>query len=913
MSAARDWRFVAALAAIVVVGAGLRFYRLDELPPGLAFDEAWEGIDGARILAGARPRFLPENNGREPLFAYTVAPWIALVGQTPLAVRAAAATWGTLTVLAMAGLGGAFGGRWVALTAGGLVAASYWPLHLSRVGIRPGALPPLEALAMAGLLLALGWQGAGIRRWVFAAAGGAALGLSLYTYLPARLMVPICALAVLAAAVRDWRRALAVGAVTFGVAAVIVAPLARHYQREPEDFLGRSGQVTVMNAIRTGADAREVLTENLVATLGALCCQGDAQARHNLPGRPIFDPLSLLLFLGGLALMARRRAVVVLVWLVVMLVPAWLSDSAPHQLRMVGALVPLYLVAAAGLAWAIEGVRRAPHGLLAGALLLVGGLTARDYFWRFGEPAVSAAPFDADVVAIAGALGDREAIVGPIEPDHPTLRYLGKRPLTFPVAGLPLVAGPVEYLLRDDASVRAVAEAYPGAAWDQVTVAPPVRAVTGNSSGVPTVPPSWGGVMRARVAAGAMPRAPTASRPVAAVFGPISLVGFDAGTAAAGAELPLRLYWRADTAPGERLTASVHLVDASGRAWAQEDLEPGAGGLPTDGWRAGQITLDDRRLPLPPGIPPGEYALRVGLVRAGGGRLPLKGGGDFATLAPVSVTRGAGRLNLWRLQYERIEQEMVAGGQRVRLVGARIDRARVEAGETVPVLLLWEWAGRAPGLRAQLLPDERALPVGGGRPIDQWQPGELVQERRDLPIAADIAPGREDLILRVVAADGAQSSPVRLGAVEVTSRPRVFERTTPSQRIGVRFGDFAELAGFDVSASSVRPGGSLRVRLHWRALATPVESYVVFLHLVDEKDQVRAQVDSPPATGRAQTPTWLPGETIVDERELVLPIDTPLGRYRLAAGLYLPVGGARAQLFGTSGDRALFGEVQVTP
>src|SRR2546423_430897 len=59
---------------------------------------------------------------------------------------------------------------------------------------------------------------------------------------------------------------------------------------------------------------------------------------------------------------------------------------------------------------------------------LTGLLTARDYFVRFADPAVSAAPFDADVAAIARALtAERSAgraLVGPIEPDHPSLRYL---------------------------------------------------------------------------------------------------------------------------------------------------------------------------------------------------------------------------------------------------------------------------------------------------------------------------------------------------------------------------------------------------------------------------------------------------------------------------------------------------------
>src|SRR5207253_8278751 len=132
------------------------------------------------------------------------------------------------------------------------------------------------------------------------------------------------------------------------------APLAAHFVRHREDFLGRSDQVTVMNAIRTGADAREVLTGNLVATVDALWLRGDAQARHNLPGRPIFDPLGVLLFLIGLGALLRRlrstASLTVLAALIVMLVPAWLSDSAPHQLRIAGALPALYLIAAVGLA-----------------------------------------------------------------------------------------------------------------------------------------------------------------------------------------------------------------------------------------------------------------------------------------------------------------------------------------------------------------------------------------------------------------------------------------------------------------------------------------------------------------------------------------------------------------------------------
>src|SRR5262249_50282092 len=159
---------------------------------------------------------------------------IALLGQTPLAVRAAAALWGIATIPAMALLGGALGGRRLALAVAAIVALSYWPLHLSRVGLRPVALPSLEAAGVALLFFATaptsfplplgegrgegvsggaGSLGAatsrpGLRphpgllpegegtssRRLLAIGAGVALGLQLYTYLPARLTLVVALL-----------------------------------------------------------------------------------------------------------------------------------------------------------------------------------------------------------------------------------------------------------------------------------------------------------------------------------------------------------------------------------------------------------------------------------------------------------------------------------------------------------------------------------------------------------------------------------------------------------------------------------------------------------------------------------------------------------------------------------------------
>jgi hypothetical protein len=48
------WMFLAAFLAVCLVAAGLRFYRLSELPLGLHYDEAANGILAGEIARGLK-------------------------------------------------------------------------------------------------------------------------------------------------------------------------------------------------------------------------------------------------------------------------------------------------------------------------------------------------------------------------------------------------------------------------------------------------------------------------------------------------------------------------------------------------------------------------------------------------------------------------------------------------------------------------------------------------------------------------------------------------------------------------------------------------------------------------------------------------------------------------------------------
>lgn len=96
-----------ALLTIILLAAGLRFYKLGINPPGLYWDEAVFGYDAYSILKTAHDhhgQFLPlffESFGdwKLPVYHYLLVPSIAIFGLTEFAIRFPSALLGTLTVI----------------------------------------------------------------------------------------------------------------------------------------------------------------------------------------------------------------------------------------------------------------------------------------------------------------------------------------------------------------------------------------------------------------------------------------------------------------------------------------------------------------------------------------------------------------------------------------------------------------------------------------------------------------------------------------------------------------------------------------------------------------------------------------------------------------------------------------------
>jgi 4-amino-4-deoxy-L-arabinose transferase-like glycosyltransferase len=113
-------------------------------------------------------------------------------------------------------------------------------------------------------------------------------------------------------------------------------------------------------------------------------------------------------------------------------------------------------------------------------------------------------------------------------------------------------------------------------------------------------------------------------------------------TPAPGGTLRLALEWRTPVEVQDSYVVFTHLVGQDETLWAQYDSVPGGGLLPMTSWVPGEPVRDRFAMRLPNDLPPGAYALRIGLYHPESG-LRLRAvagpevGPDYAVLAHVVV------------------------------------------------------------------------------------------------------------------------------------------------------------------------------------------------------------------------------------------------------------------------------------
>lgn len=635
-----DW---APVLGLMLLAGALRFYELGSWPPGLYHDEAFNGLDALRVLAGERPLYFAANHGREPLYIYLTALSIDWLGRSVYALRLPAAVIGVLAVPAAYWAARGLFNRRVALLAAAFMTVTLWPVHLSLIGLRAGLLPLFAALTI----------GAGVRAYRSGRApdwltAGAIYGLSFYTYLASRftpVVLVIFGLTLIAArrAKRLWPGAL----IFLAAAALVAAPLAITALNNWDVVMGRPGDVSIFNPAINGGDATGTFIRSLAGALGMFNFQGDSIARHNVPYRPVFDALVTIVFIFGfvrliqgasqttrstsvalpdflqpdrssaaerLPLPHQGPARFVLIWLAVMLLPTVLAEDAPHFLRAVGVLPVAMIVPAVGLdtllRWFEARDRRTLGYALAAALLIAStAITIGDYR-RYALDPETAHAFEAAGTQLAAEARSsilnrqRVAIDQRFERDWASVPFLLGR--SYQAIGddgrLPDATAPHVLFLWPYDTER-------GAWWRTLASFQGPRTVrvnAGPSARGDLDPQPHTAYLRVQV------------DPQSIAFTPEAV--FDNGVELLGHSIQalddgrwrVQTLWRSDGSATGTPTFFVHLL-LSNQQVATRDGDSGDGFYPLTAWRPGDVIIDERTLDVPPGADPAKLLVEVGL------------------------------------------------------------------------------------------------------------------------------------------------------------------------------------------------------------------------------------------------------------------------------------------------------------
>ena len=620
---------------ILLLAAGLRLYRLDAVPPGLTHDEANNVYDAASVLRGARPAYFPVAQGKEPLYLYNVALTMALLGPTPFAMRLTSAWWGLLLVaLTYAWARRAFDRPTALWTATGL-ALSFWGVSTSRLGLRAITLPALFTAALLALVADRRWTTANRRpliaiRYLLP---GLFLGLTLYTYLAARLLPAIPLLFGLYLLLTDrqrwWQRWRPWG-VSLLIAALVAAPLFAYLQAHPSAEI-RIGQLDQPLRLLLKGDPGPLMAK-IYEGLHLFSLRGDGFIPYNIPGRPLLDPLTSLLFYAGLLIALRRwrepAHALALLWLVVGFFPALATGVDAAHLRAIAAQPVLYLFPALTLERLRTGGpgRAAPRLAVPILVLLafapVAFLTLRDYFLRWPNDRDVRVHYHVDLMAIAeavrrgpeeepvaissfypGQYHDPRILQAVLGEAGPPLRWFdGRQALYLPPASAARLILPQAVPLDDAlwALVRPHATLL-----ERVELRPddfdPAFAIYRWS------PEETLAALQPRLEAPLRP-----DRQPVAVGASLTFLGYRLqGEPSAGQTLLLLTLWQVEAPlpPDRDAVLFTQLLDGQNQVVAQQDRLD----APSWQWQPGDRFLQLHRLTLPADLPPGTYTLITGV------------------------------------------------------------------------------------------------------------------------------------------------------------------------------------------------------------------------------------------------------------------------------------------------------------
>jgi hypothetical protein len=324
--------------AIITLAAGLRFYRINQIPYGFYWDEAAITYNAWGLAVWNRDEFgnkLPISfksfgDYKAPLLIYLLGGIYKLTGLHPEYLR---------ILIALSGIGSVviiyfISPKKLRLPAVFFMSITPWAVNFSRFGVE-------ATLALFLFLLGLLFLDKSKQTKYYFYPAAISFSLCLYAYHSAKIVVPLYLLA--------WaivnRKTLIKQKSTIVIAAiyaiVLLFPLIK-------DTLYGQGFERGKSLIFFSNPTQ--LTQNLLSTLSLnfwIFGQDAIGLRHSVPGFGVLLKTVFILFLVGVISSTKKNKLLIL-WLLIGLLPSILSTDAPHAIRSLMALPPVILLAVSG-------------------------------------------------------------------------------------------------------------------------------------------------------------------------------------------------------------------------------------------------------------------------------------------------------------------------------------------------------------------------------------------------------------------------------------------------------------------------------------------------------------------------------------------------------------------------------------
>ncbi len=464
------------LFLIIILASLFRLVNLPSIPPGLYPDEAMNGNNALEAISTNNYKvFYPENNGREGLFINIQALFLKFFlnfypSPEPWMLRFTSALFGILTVIGIYFITKELfrkneRAKTFALVSTFFIATSFWHINFSRIGFRAIMAPCFLVWGTYLLLFAFRKFEGGkndhnknpklqttnnkqiqitndqnskfghfgfiwkllFENWILPILAGLVYGLGMHSYIAYRA-TPALILFIffLLTSEYGWEKILKLGTL-FTLGAIIVSlPLIIYFAQNPQDFLGRTSQISIFS----GGSPLKDLGLNIIKTIGMFFVYGDSNWRHNLSGAPeLFLPIAIFLVIGivvGIKKIFKKKGEeeksrwfknsvfgfwILFAWLAVATLPVVVSNEGiPHALRSILMIPPAMILAGIGSVFVYDWIQKKniPRVVFSLCIILFLGLigiyTFYTYFIIWGQNKETANAFSSDSIEIGNML-----------------------------------------------------------------------------------------------------------------------------------------------------------------------------------------------------------------------------------------------------------------------------------------------------------------------------------------------------------------------------------------------------------------------------------------------------------------------------------------------------------------------------